>query len=590
MVDLFRRRAAEQPNDLAYIFLSEKGSEEAQLTFAELYRRAGLVAAHLQGQLRKGDRALLMFPPGLDFIAAFFGCLAAGVIAVPMMPPRRTSTRDSSETIIADCAPAIVLANSGLVENRADILAYLQRTGLKWIAVETLREGPRDGDTRSPDLTREDVALLQYTSGSTSAPKGVMVTHGNLLANLEMIRITLGNTRRSTHVVWIPFYHDMGLVLNILESFYLGALCVVLSPTSFMQRPFIWLHAIDRYKAEVSSAPNFAFDRCVTRFRPDQMAGLDLSCWKIALNGAEPVRATTIEQFAAKFAPYGFDPRAMYPAYGMAEATLLISGGRRGGDLVRRTVSREALQRGMIVAPNSASDAQVLVGCGHALVGEEIAIFDPELRRRQPADAIGEIWVRGANVAAGYWQNSAATAETFAATIAGAGGAPWLRTGDLGFLDDAGEIYITGRIKDVIIIYGNNHYPQDIEATMQSAHPALRQNCGAAFSYVDQRGMEKLVLVQEVERTQRHQISPDEIEKRIRESISNEHDIAVHEIVLIRPGSIPKTTSGKIQRRLTQQLWHERALDCLKPDGGAGAAIVASANGMARPCSGPASD
>jgi acyl-CoA synthetase (AMP-forming)/AMP-acid ligase II len=565
MVDLLRRRAAEQPDDRAYVFLSEKGSEEAELTFAELYQRAVIVAAHLARYLRKGDRALLMFPPGLDFIVAFFGCLVAGVIAVPIMPPRRTSTRDSSENIIADCGALVVMTTTALIENRADIVARFRHTDLEWIAIDTLRESA-NGEMGLPALKREDVAFLQYTSGSTSAPKGVIVTHGNLLENLEMIRIAFGNTRRSTYVAWVPFYHDMGLVLNVLESFYLGALYVVLSPTSFVQRPLIWLRAISRYQAEVSSAPNFAFDLCVSRFRADQMEGVDLSCWKLAFNAAEPVRAVTIEQFAAKFAPYGFDRCTMYPGYGMAEATLLISGGRRGDDVVTRAVSREAMQRGMIVAPKSSTDAQVLVGCGRALLGEEIAIVDPDSRRRRPADAIGEIWVRGANVTAGYWRNTAATAETFAATIAGESGAPWLRTGDLGFLDDGGEIYITGRIKDVIIIYGNNYYPQDIEATMQSAHPALRQNCGVAFSYVDHRGLEKLVLVQEVERTQRHQVSTDEIEKHIREAISNEHEIAVDQILLIRPGSIPKTTSGKIQRRLTQQLWHEGALDVLSPN------------------------
>jgi len=567
MVDLLRRRAAEQPDDRAYVSLSEKGSEEAQLTFAELHRRAAVVAMHLARRLRKGDRALLMFPPGLDFIVAFFGCLAAGVIAVPIMPPRRTSTRDSSESIVADCGARVVLTSSGLLENRADIPARLRHLDLEWIAVDTLSPGSNDDPATSLLPTRADVAFLQYTSGSTSAPKGVIVTHGNLLENLEMIRAALGNTRASTYAVWIPFYHDMGLVLNVLESLYLGALCVVLSPTSFVQRPLVWLHAIGRYRAEVASGPNFAFDLCVSRFRAEQMEGVDLSCWKIALNGAEPVRAATIDQFAAKFAPYGFDRRAMYPAYGMAEATLLISGGGRGDAVVTRSVSREALQRSAIAAPKNGADSQVLVGCGRALVGEEIAIVDPDSRQRRPADEIGEIWVRGANVAAGYWHNPAATAETFAATIVGEGGTHWLRTGDLGFLDGAGDIYVTGRIKDVIIIYGNNHYPQDIEATMQSAHPALRQNCGAAFSYVDQRGLEKLVLVQEVERSRRQQISTDEIEKRIREAVSNEHEVAVHEIVLIRPGSIPKTTSGKIQRRLTQQLWHERALDVLSPIG-----------------------
>jgi acyl-CoA synthetase (AMP-forming)/AMP-acid ligase II len=551
MVDLLRRRAAEQPNDRAYAFLSEKESEEAALTFAALHRGAVCVAAHLATRLRKGDRALLMFPSGLDFITAFFGCLVAGVIAVPIMPPRRTSVSDSSESIIADCGARVLLTTSGLIENRADIRARLRRIDLEWIAVDTLSSDPNSDATKWSVPTRVDVAFLQYTSGSTSAPKGVTVTHGNLLENLEMIRLALGNTPRSTYVLWIPFYHDMGLVLNVLESFYLGAL--------------VWLRAISRYRAEVASGPNFAFDLCVSRFRAEQMEDVDLSCWKVALNGAEPVRAATIDQFTAKFAPYGFDPLTMYPAYGMAEATLLISGGRRGGGVVTRAVSREALSRGRIVAPQSKADTQVLVGCGRVLAGEEIVIVDPQSRRRQPPDAIGEILVQGANVTPGYWQNPVATAETFAATIAGGGGAHWLRTGDLGFFDEAGEIYITGRIKDVIIIYGNNHYPQDIEATMQSTHPALRQNCGVAFSFVDQRGLEKLVLVQEVERTQRHQISTDEIEKRIREAIINEHEIGVHEIVLIRPGSIPKTTSGKIQRQLTKRLWRERALEVLSP-------------------------
>jgi len=563
MVDLLRHRAAEQPTDRAYVFLSETGAEEAVLTFADLDRRAGMVAACLATQLQKGDRALLMFPPGLEFIVAFFACLAAGVIAAPVMPPRRTSARDASENIIADCSPRVVLTTSALLENRPEIVTCLQKANIERLAIDALPQGSEDDRAPLLELSREDVAFLQYTSGSTSAPKGVTVTHGNLLDNLEMIRIALGNTPHSTYAAWIPFYHDMGLILNVLESLYLGALCVVQSPTSFIQRPLSWLRTISRYRAEVACAPNFAYDLCVSRFRANQMDGINLSTWKVALNGSEPVRAATIEQFTATFAPYGFDPQTMYPAYGMAEATLLISGGHRSGEVVLRAVSREALQRNIIAAAKDEGDARVLVGCGRRLVGEDIAIVHPETLKRLSPDQVGEIWVRGPNVAIGYWQNAAATAATFEAQIAGEGGEHWLRTGDLGFLDDAGEIYITGRIKDVIIIYGTNHYPQDIETTMQDAHPALRKNCGAAFSIVDQRGEEKLVLVQEVERTQRHQISGAEIVACIREAVGNEHDIAVHRIALIRPGTIPKTTSGKIQRSLTQRLWQEGALQLL---------------------------
>jgi acyl-CoA synthetase (AMP-forming)/AMP-acid ligase II len=571
LIDLLRRRAATQAGERAYFLISDDLAEQAELSFAEIDRRSGIVAAHLGRYLHKGDRALLMFPTGLDIIVAFFGCLKAGVIAVPMMPPRRTSTQDSSEAIISDCAPRIVLTSSGLVENRPDIFARLRGASLEWIAVDTLSR-ITDDQTASLSLNGDEIAFLQYTSGSTSAPKGVIVTHGNLLANLEMIRVALGNTQRSTHVVWIPFYHDMGLVLNVLESFYLGALCVVLSPTSFIQRPVNWLRAMARYRAEVSSAPNFAYDLCVSRFRPDQVEGLDLSCWKIALNGAEPVRAATIDRFAAKFAPCGFDPRAMYPAYGMAEATLLISGGQRGRGVVTRNISREALRGGNIAAPKDSEDTQVLVGCGRPTIGEEVAIVDPESRRRLQADTVGEVWVRGANVATGYWRNPAATAETFAATIASEGDARWLRTGDLGFLDSGGEIYITGRLKDVIIIYGNNHYPQDIEATMQSAHPALRPNSGVAFSHVDDRGVEQLVLVQEIERSWRHQVSVRDLEQLVRAAITNEHDIAAREIVFVRPGSIPKTTSGKVRRSFARQLWQEHAMDVVTADGLAGTA------------------
>jgi acyl-CoA synthetase (AMP-forming)/AMP-acid ligase II len=326
-----------------------------------------------------------------------------------------------------------------------------------------------------------------------------------------------------------------------------------------------WLRAIHQYRAEVACAPNFAYDLCVSRFRADQAESLDLSCWKVALNGAEPVRAATIEQFTAKFARYGFEPRSAYPAYGMAEATLLISGGRRGEGPVTRSVSREGLQRDVVAAPVSPNDSRVVVGCGRCLINEDIAIVHPETLQRLSLGNVGEIWARGPHIAAGYWQNAAATASAFEGRIAGEGDAHWLRTGDLGFLDETGELYITGRIKDVIILYGVNHYPQDIEMTMQDAHPALRKNGGAAFAIVDQRGEERLVLVQEVERTQRLQISTSEVETRIREAVGTEHDVAAHRIVLIRPGSLPKTTSGKIQRSLTRELWQRNELDVLRP-------------------------
>jgi acyl-CoA synthetase (AMP-forming)/AMP-acid ligase II len=370
-----------------------------------------------------------------------------------------------------------------------------------------------------------------------------------------MIRIAFGNTRKSTHVSWVPLYHDMGLILNVLQSLYIGALCVLMAPVSFMQRPLSWLRAIHDYRAEVAGGPNFAFDLCAGRHRLEEIEGIDLSCWRVAFNGAEPVRTTTIDRFASTFAPYGFDAKSIQPSYGMAEATLLISTGQRGADPVTRRVSRDALQRNQIVAPAQAQDAQIVVGCGRQLCGERLAIVDPDTRMPLGPGLVGEVWVAGPHVAQGYWHNPEATALAFRAQMAPEGTQCWLRTGDLGFLDEDGELYITGRIKDLIIIRGINHYPQDIEETVQDCHAALRRHCGAAFSVPGRNDEEQLVLVQEVERTFRRQIAIEEMIASIREAITREHEIAAREIVLIRTASLPKTTSGKIQRRLARQMF-----------------------------------
>ena len=291
MVELLRARAAEQPDERAYVFLSDRGGEEASLTFSELERRAGALAAQLVDRGQRGERALLMFPPGLDFIVAFFGCLIAGMIAVPMMPPRRFGARDSSASIVADCTPRFALTSPTLQAARSDLAERLKATALDFIYVDATKEAEAPAGSIFPQPGPQDLAFLQYTSGSTSDPKGVMVSHGNLLANSEMIRLVYGNTRATTYVSWVPLYHDMGLILNVLQTLYVGSLCVLMAPVSFMQRPLTWLRAISDYRAEFATAPNFAFDLCVDRFRPDQMAGIDLSSWKIALNGAEPVRA-----------------------------------------------------------------------------------------------------------------------------------------------------------------------------------------------------------------------------------------------------------------------------------------------------------
>jgi acyl-CoA synthetase (AMP-forming)/AMP-acid ligase II len=561
LVTLLAHRARSQPDERAYIFLSDRGAEEAVITFRQLHDAALALAARVAGVARPGDRVLLVFPPGIEFIIAFFGCQIARVIAVPMMVPRRRSARDSSAAIIANCEPTVALTSPAMAA-REDLRARFPNDRMQWLSVDLTQV--ESGTTDLPFPGSEDIAFLQYTSGSTSDPKGVAVTHANLLANLEMIRVSLGNTRQSTCVNWVPLYHDMGLILNALEALYVGALCVLMAPNAFMQRPLNWLRAISHYRAEVACSPNFGFDLCASRYRADQMEDIDLSSWKVALNGAEPVHAETIGRFNKTFASHGFDPRAVFPAYGMAEATLLIAGGERGADHVTRMVSRSGLQAHAVRPPVDQADAQTLVGCGRALVDERIAIVEPDSCRRLSSDQVAEIWVNGANVARSYWRNAEFTNTALNAQIEGEGDAAhWLRTGDLGFLDEAGELFITGRIKDLMIIRGNNHYPQDIETTVQSLHPALRRNGGAAFSVPDEWGEETLVIVQEIERTERNRIDPAEITGLIRQGVTDQHELFARHIVLIRPGALPKTTSGKIQRGLTRQLWLERRLDDL---------------------------
>src|SRR5947209_6282285 len=565
LVAVLEHRAASQGGERALIFLTDRGAEEAVLTFRELHDAANAVGKRLAAVAKPGDRALLVFPPGLEFVIAFFGCLIARVIAVPMMVPRRQSSRDSSASIMANCKPIVALTSPALAL-RDDLVARFADHKMEWLAVDLTPGVPGAIDLPRPQA--DDIAFLQYTSGSTSDPKGVVVSHANLLVNMAMAQAALGTGKHSTCVNWVPLYHDMGLILSVVGSMYLGAKCVLLSPSGFMQRPLTWLRAISDYRAEIASSPNFAYDLCINRLRADQMEGIDLSSWTIALSGAEPIRAATIEKFIETFAPYGFNPGSMNPGFGMAEATLIVTMSPKGTGHHKRNVSRSALQAHAIRNPGGPDDAQELVGCGYPMPGSHLAIVHPETLRRLPSDTIGELWISGPHVARAYWDNPAATAVSLQARIDGEIG-DWLRSGDLGFVDSAGQLFVTGRIKDLIIIRGINHYPQDIELTVERAHPALRQNGGAVFSVPDDRGEEALVVVQEVERTARNRIDPDEITGIIREAITIEHEVFARHIVLIRPNTLPKTTSGKVQRSLTRKLWLEGRLDYLTTESAA---------------------
>jgi len=565
LVAVLEHRAATQANEQAVIFLTDRGAEESVLTFRELHNAANAVAKRLTAVAKPGERALLVFPPGLEFVVAFFGCLIARVIAVPMMVPRRQSSRDSSASIMANCKPVLALTSPALT-TRGDLVERFAGHDLQWMTVDLTPGTP--GEIALPRPQTNDIAFLQYTSGSTSDPKGVVVTHAMLLANMAMAQRALGTGKHSTCVNWLPLYHDMGLILNVVGSMYLGALCVLLSPSGFMQRPLTWLRAISHYRAEITASPNFAYDLCVARLRADQMEGVDLSSWKIILCGAEPIRAATLDKFIETFSPYRLAPHAVNPGFGMAEATLIVSMSPVGAGVDARTLSRSALQANIIRDAADKDDAQVLVGCGYAIPDSRLAIVDPQTLRRLTADTVGELWIQGAHVAGAYWENPEASAASLHAHIEGEPG-DWLRSGDLGFVDAKGQLFITGRIKDLIIIRGANHYPQDIELTVERAHPALRQNGGAVFSVQDDRGEEQLVIVQEVERTARNRIDPDEMAGIIREAVTTEHEVFARHIVLIRPQTLPKTTSGKVQRSLTRKLWLEGKLDYLTAESAA---------------------
>jgi acyl-CoA synthetase (AMP-forming)/AMP-acid ligase II len=406
------------------------------------------------------------------------------------------------------------------------------------------------------------LAFLQYTSGSTSSPKGVMVSHANLCANLQMISVADQLWRQSTRVGWIPLFHDMGLVFNVLQATYVGALCVLMAPEEFVRRPLSWLRAIHQYRAETAIAPNFAYDLCTAHFSTEKMEGIDLSCWKLALNGAEPVHADTLERFGETFSPYGFSPSAFHPTYGMAEATLMISGGRLDASLSLWTVDREALKNRRATPCGPRNRPQTLVGCGRALDNETIAMVDPDTKRRLARGEIGEIWVQGSNVAQGYWEKPEGTREIFRAQIDGEESTFWLRTGDLGCLDETGELYLTGRIKDVIIIRGANYYPQDIERSAERSHPALRPGHSAAFSVLRDR-QELLLLALEVRKGGLNSADIEDIIGKVRMVVVREYDLTVYSVILTPPGTIPMTTSGKIRRQATRMLWEKGGLQRL---------------------------
>ena len=545
--DILARRAAEEPDRTAYVFLDENGSQSAVLSYRDVHRRALGVAAELGARCAPGDRALLIFPQCPEFLIAYFGCLYAGIVAVPLNPPRRNAVPEATRSIVRDCRPAAVLTlGAGVEPLRAHPEPWLRAE--HWIGVDLLPAADTGPVVAAqPDST----AFLQYTSGSTAAPKGVMVTHRNLIANEEMIRRCFGHDRDSTLVGWAPFFHDQGLIGNALQPLYVGATSVQMAPATFIRRPLLWLSAISRYRGHTSGGPNFAFDACVARLAAgaEPEPGLDLSSWQVAFNGAEPIRAQTLSRFAEAFAPYGFRAAALYPCYGMAEATLLAAGSVKGRGPRTIEADPDALAQRRY-AP-AGDRARTLVSSGRAPRGEVLRLVDPETGRTCPPDRVGEIWLSGDHVAQGYWEREPATAETFRARCVDDPGRDFLRTGDLGLLLDE-ELYVVGRLKDVAIIRGRNIYPQDIELTVQSAHPALRPGGCAAFA-VPGAETDRLVVVQELRREHVESAEPADVLGAIRAAVLREHQLSLGDLVLTLPSRLPKTSSGKIMRAATRR-------------------------------------
>jgi acyl-CoA synthetase (AMP-forming)/AMP-acid ligase II/acyl carrier protein len=543
LIEILRDRASAQPDRVAHTFL--QAENQTSLTYGELAQRVGAIAQRLLDCCERGDRALLLFPPGLDYVAAFLACLSAGVVAVPAYPPRPNRSLERLRGVAMD-AEATVMLTTPEIRGRVEQVPELR--GMKILAETDW------GTAELPDLKLGELAFLQYTSGSTDAPKGVRVSHENLLHNLAAIGERFGYSAASRGVIWLPPYHDMGLIGGVLQPLYGGFPVVLMSPLMFMQSPVRWLRAIAQHQATTSGAPSFAYELCVRKIRQEQVADLDLSRWQVAFNGAEPIQAEVMEQFAKLLEPCGFRQEAFFPCYGLAEATLMVAGKTAGMAVGTRRLRKLGLERHEAVdAGENDPDCYEVVSCGKGLADQQVRIVQPETLQVLPDRQVGEIWVAGLSVALGYWQGNGskqALGEAFGNELGDENGS-FLRTGDLGFLDE-GELFVTGRLKDLLIVRGRNFYPQDIEKIVKNCHSSVSLNSGVAFA-VERNGVEKVVVMQEVNRSALQNLNAAEVVGSIRQGISTHFDLQVHAIVLLKPGKIPKTSSGKIQRSLCRE-------------------------------------
>ncbi len=578
LIDILSNRSIQNPDKIAYTFLLDGETNAVNLTYGELDLKSRAIAAYIQSLCSPQDRVLLLYPPGLGFIEAFFACLYAEAIAIPAYPPRPNRSIARIQSIIKDAQPTLALTTHSILTNlerKAEIAPELKT--VRWFSTENIDSTYyHKYKYQEKSFSADKIAFLQYTSGSTAEPKGVKIAHDNLIHNLQSIYSCFQHSPESIGVIWLPPYHDMGLIGGILQPLYGNFPVVLMPPLMFLQNPLRWLKAISHYRGTTSGGPNFAYDLCLRKFKPEHNLDLDLSSWNLAFNGAEPINYQTLENFATTFASYGFSAKAFYPCYGMAEATLIVSGGIKNSSVNTKTVLAQDLEQNKVTIINSTEpNSRTLVSCGHSLPDQKIIIVEPDTLTLCQPGKIGEIWVAGTSIARGYWNQSQTLENDFNASMPDFIEDSFLRTGDLGFIED-GELYVTGRIKDIIIIKGRNHYPQDIERTVENSNSCIRPYCTASFS-INLQGEEKLIILAEVERRYWDRVKNkikypeadlktskdtiNEIIRSIRRHVSQQHDLQVHSILLLKPGSIPKTSSGKIQRHVCRSHFLNGSLD-----------------------------
>lgn len=571
LVTLLCDRVNREPDRSVYTFLTSDETASKSLTYRQLDSQARAIAAQLQSWIKPGDRVLLLYPfsASLDFIQGFWGCLYAGAIAVTDNPPRNLKTLYQLQERINDSQASIILTTQAFrdrlfaqLPDDLDLAKALK--SLPWLTTDIISAATAK-NWSEPLLTPDSIAFLQYTSGSTGRPKGVAIAHRNVLHNCAAIEQAFNLTVEDRGLIWLPLFHDMGLIGGVMQPIYSQFPVFFLSPLNFIQQPFCWLQAISHHHITVSGGPNFAYDLLCEKVTPQQKETLDLQRWKVAFIGAEPIRSATLKQFAETFESCGFHPTAFLPCYGMAETTVMISGGKNSDLVSILPLDRLALAENRVVLQKITENpdlTKTVVSCGFVGLGMEIKIVHPQKQVECPADEIGEIWVAGGSVGQGYWQHPQATQQHFQAFLNDTQEGPFLRTGDLGFIRE-GQVFIAGRLKEMMILWGRNHYPHKIEETIENSHAALKANSGAAFS-VEVAGEERLVIAHEIKRTFIKKLDCDAVINAMCKAVMENHLAEIYGIILLKPGSLPKTTSGKIQRQLCKTKFLEKHFEPLE--------------------------